>query len=368
MDIEINKSFVNISSDKLSTQDNIIGSLTNCEPESSLWLAYCIGTLYNKYFLNTDDIENVDMVYTGAMIKIPLLNTTEIANYDSISVEKITKDSAINDELKYANGYNRFHKNDWVVEKYKDCVDDSILNLKSDYGIKETNGNELMCLDNNAVGTIESLEYYRKFCARYNLAYKINHLYYEDVNKNLLELERWYKDKLNERKEFLKKIVNSGSCILTKYQYTALKEDSLKKYYNGEKITYDDEKTFKLDFLHRKEECLEISNIEDTQVSFTKSTILCNFDDKKRNYRSYFKAKPVSYVYKININNAEAIAEILDMKVEELPEMLQHYTSIKNLSEGNNILNNLDPFEYVIQNHIHLFSADIKILVAKSEL
>ena len=56
------------------------------------------------------------------------------------------------------------------------------------------------------------------------------------------------------------------------------------------------------------------------------------------------------------------------MKVEELPEMLQHYTSIKNLSEGNNILNNLDPFEYVIQNHIHLFSADIKILVAKSEL
>ena len=136
-----------------------------------------------------------------------------------------------------------------------------------------------------------------------------------------------------------------------------------KNWKEGAAISHNDVETFSVSFNNiREHDCLEVGkDLEWNRRYIT----LQQYVDRKQ--KSFLTAMPPAYAYCIKVNCPEAIAAILGMEVYELPELLQHYTTMSNVGQGNNIINTLDPIEH-IPNFISEFSADVRIIVAKSEV
>jgi len=361
----------------------IICTFDSCNSDSLLWICMVISLLHEKFFCGNETPECKD-VYSGGMVYLGEKETaqeTEIIpagkyglslseNFNILNMGKISYEDVRNNEITYSKTHKPHHFNDWLIEKYGGQVKEEYLNLSGENGIDTIKCGDddinVMKFDRNIVGTEEEIRNTRLFIARNNMAQMLEYLYHEDVKKQMHSLETWYRNKLEERKDWLRKVLKDGKLILPKRQYTRLTEDGMKKYRNGEKIGYDSEITFSVAFdLIRDENCLTIdSDIKDIiRINCTDLAYI----DNKRKRKSWWNKKEAFYVYKINVNCPEAIAELLGMETGSLPEMLQHYTPMKNVGEGNSILCNLDPVEH-IRNWISMFPADVYIFVSKSDI
>ena len=68
----------------------------------------------------------------------------------------------------------------------------------------------------------------------------------------------------------------------------------------------------------------------------------------------------------INVSGPQAIADVCGCKIEDLPDLLQHYSPVKELSYGNYIISNIDPMDWIIRNHLASLNFNIGILLSKS--
>lgn len=374
LDLSLSKHSVKIGTTELSTDTRgiPIGNISDCGGASSLWIAVLISLLKNKYF--SEKVEEEEIVYSGSMVNVPLLEKQETSlilanNYDMVDSSKFTVDDIINTKLNFETGHKRHHKNDWLLERYKDQLEDTYLNLVGDKGCIEVTVNgcsrDMYCFDRNYIGTKESIEYTREYIARKNLATQVEILFEKEVQKELIYLRQWYERRLSERKDFLKMVIARETCILTKYEYTRIKEDKLEAWKNGGKLGYDDTYTFQHSYdQFRKEDCLRV-NYNPSEESYNVDAQL--YQKKDYNKRSFFNSKPVFAVYHIHVNNTKAICEVLGCGLSELPELLQHWYPMSCTGEGNSILYDVDPVEH-IRNALSAFSADIRLYVSKSEI
>lgn len=374
LNLQLSKYSVRIDSNMLSSTNDgvLIGNLSNCSKESIIWIIVLVSLLKNKYF--DEDIITEPFVYSGGMVSVPRLDQKEYSlllrdNYSIIDSPFLTVDDVVRYPLNYDYPDRRHHKNDWLLERYIDKIDESYLNLQGDTGQKDVEIGEtslqMYCFDSNYIGERDDIDYVRRYIARKNLAMQVQLFFDKEVEENLISLNNWYENKLLERMDFLKRIIVEKKCILTKCKYEKIKADKLEAWKNGEKISYNDEDCFSKAYdQKRKENCLTIDD-NPSDESYTRDVKLCQIKNHKK--CSFFNGKPVSYIYCINVNNVDAMCEMLGCNVSDLPELLQHWYPLSCLGEGNSILNNLDPVEN-IHNALSKFNPNVRIYVSKSEI
>ncbi len=362
----------------------MLGDITKCSDKSSLWVACCMGILYNKFFVEKYD--DAPMVITGGMLALPKPESNELVptgsygielanKYQLIPARQISFDDVKKNDIKYSEIHKLLHFNDWLIEKYKDQIDDSIFNIIDEKGTTEvsiiTNDEEykrqMYSFERNSIGTPEELENNRLWIARSNMANQISVLFEKEWHEIKYNLYDWYRKKLEERKDFLAEAIAKEELFLTTYEYTRIKDDYIDKFNQGQKIPNDAKITFSVSFdQKRAENCLKIEENNDDFYSSIRYMNLYQ-KDENRKAKSWFNGKPISNIVRISVNSSQAIADVLGLQISDLPEMLQHYTPYGSVGQGNNILYQLDPIEH-ITNIISEFPADIKISISKSEI
>lgn len=84
------------------------------------------------------------------------------------------------------------------------------------------------------------------------------------------------------------------------------------------------------------------------------------------NYGCYINNKKPVIIASIDVSGPQAIADVCGCKIEDLPDLLQHYSPVKELSYGNYIISNIDPMDWIIKNHLASLNFNIGILLSKS--
>lgn len=390
LNLKMGRSFVRIDGTLPAVNEiPIIGTIQSCNENSAFWIACCMELLYNKFLKDGNAIDDDEIVYTGGMVDVPLLTNKGTENfyapilskgYKSIPAQPITFDEAVAAEDCFDTSYPRFGHNNWLIDRYRNKISDISLNLadeeivllvdKKDGCTSHENGTDhmkkisVMGFDRGFIGTADDIRKERQYIARNSLAEQISCLYEQEVRREMANLTKWYDNKLRERIPFIREVIGKKLCMLPDKLYHEMKNAEIaKNWKEGAAISHNDVETFSVSFNNiREHDCLEVGkDLEWNRRYIT----LQQYVDRKQ--KSFLTAMPPAYAYCIKVNCPEAIAAILGMEVYELPELLQHYTTMSNVGQGNNIINTLDPIEH-IPNFISEFSADVRIIVAKSEV
>ena len=304
LNLQLSKHTARIDSNMLSSNNDgvLIGNLSNCSKESAIWIMVLVSLLKNKYF--NEDIISEPFVYSGGMVAVPRLDQKEYSlvlrnNYSIIDSPFLTVDEVVNYPLDYDSSDRRHHKNDWLLERYSDRINESYLNLVGDTGQKSVVVGEtslqMYCFDNNYIGEKDDIDYVRRYIARKNLAQQVELFFCKEVEESLIFLDNWYKNKLLERIDFIKRIIVEKTCILTKCKYEKIKENKLDAWKNGEKISHDDVYCFSKDYdQKRKENCLIIDD-NPSEECYNRDVKLCQIKNHKK--CSFINGKPISYIY-----------------------------------------------------------------------
>lgn len=365
---------------------SVLGTLSDCTSNSIVWLINMMALIRDKFF--EDHVQTGETYYTGAMIMMEGIEQKEYAfairdNYSSIEMKRLSKEDTLNADLKYdreSRGENR-----WVVDRYIDKVNDSMLNGLSNSDFEDVSyetaisvvdkGNISKLNENySTIATREELEYRQKWNSRYNLAQSINVLFKKEWDEKRSELEDWYKNALMNNLEELLKAVAFGEFIAEERNYQKLTEKGKEKWQAGEKyssFSLDGEIiSFGRELNKRDINILKVEEYEDDNYYLRrKSTMLFTKDTK--NLRATFRygcvvnGDKATVQAHFKVTSPETMAKLCGIEACDLPDLLRNWNSEKEFFDGNPILSNIDPMDWVIENHGYDFQADVLIILGK---
>lgn len=334
-----NKYSVGINSDNLIKKDKWIkiSNLSNLPIEESLWIIYMFNEIENKFFKNNYQCN--ELSYGGGMIQSNLLLNKETNimlydDYDKIMLNKI--DNPENIELDYER--NSQHLFDDIIDIFKDKVDKNNINLIGNSDSKEIelhDENELfsqykseyLILNINDFGTKESIEYRQKWLVRFNFAKEIDRLSKEDYDKNRNNVSSWYYSSiLNNIDNILKSTIFSTNDFEFKKDTFNHWRDN---YHFGKNRTFIGQNTCR--------------------------------------YTSSFSDNNPSIVFEIRPKNSKDISNILNIDIKDFPIQIRNWNKKERICKGNQILENLDPCDWVIHDYWYRFGGTIDILMTKTE-
>lgn len=90
-------------------------------------------------------------------------------------------------------------------------------------------------------------------------------------------------------------------------------------------------------------------------------------DDYKSNYSCFFTGSKPAVIISFNAKTAEDLAALCGGDVKNIPIELQHYQQNKSC-HGNNILDNIDPFDWALTDPYDDFSFHFHILLSGNEM
>lgn len=362
----------------------VIGTLSDCNSYSIVWLINMFSLLKDKFFDNHTETDK--LYYTGAMLDIPGIEKVKtsliVSNYNSFSIERMTVDKSINKKIKYY--HESVGLSSWIVERYKNQINDEIINRLSDkkfeslemstaVSVFDKKNIEVIGEIYGTIGTKEDFEYRNAWMNRYNIANAINHLFKKEVEEKKDEIISWFRNAIENNMERILECIAKGELVTTEYQYSKLTDEGERKFYAGEKISYSDENSFnKTCCYKRKNNMLSIRVWNEINSLYSSKQEQLFFQKNKKglkygwNYGCYINNKSPIVIASIKLDGPEAIADICGCSVDDLPELLQHYSPIRELSYGNYIIDNLDPMDWVIKNHLSDLNFNVGILLSKS--
>lgn len=338
--------------------------------------------LKDKFF--TNHVQTNKTYYTGAMIKMTGIeqNETSLAltnSFNTLVMNPVDTEETVNVQLEYERETRK--ENQWVIDRYLPQVNEELLNNigdSSEMKISESTALSIFWDKNvsilaesrNAIGTAEELEYRYLWIARKNCADAINSLYKREVGEQLSYLNKWYIDALTKNKENLLKAIAAGKFISTEYNFQKLTESGEKKFYSGEDFyrrNSEDEDTFCRKFYKREHNILDVSVFNEWEIK--SHTVLFQKDTKNLKYGwkygCFINAGAPAVVATFKVTSPEAIADLCNCKVSDLPELLQHFNTSREFCDGNYILKNMDLMDWAIRNHIADFESTVSVLLSK---
>lgn len=369
----------------VSEKYTVIGTLADCNAFSIVWLINMFALIKEKFFDN--HIETGKQYYTGAMLEIPGITKNEtslaiVKDYDSVIIDKMSIDDTINKKLEYS--HESVGLTSWIVDRYKNQVSEELLNKISNEKHEKVSASTAVAVAGNdkldiigevytTIGTKEDFDYRHAWLNRYNLACAIDYLFKKEIEERTSELISWYRNAVENNMEMIFEAIAKGELITTEYRYNKLTEDGEKKFYNGEHVDYRDEDCFdKTCNYQRKNNMLSISLWQevDNFYSSRRKQLFFQKDTKGLkygwNYGCYVNNKKPVIIASIDVSGPQAIADVCGCKIEDLPDLLQHYSPVKELSYGNYIISNIDPMDWIIRNHLASLNFNIGILLSKS--
>jgi hypothetical protein len=309
-----------------------IGSLATMSQDEAFWAVVMLSMIHDKFYLK--EYQCNELSFVGGMIKHPAIEngSYDLTVYESmphLTLDKIIDPASI--DLTYER--ESLHIYDYIVERFKDQVPESIYNMAGAtdrplIGSKEGRKKELLALALNDFGTSVDIKYRQQWIARYNMAVEIHRLSTEDHSKNKSKVNGIIYSYIEGRKEEIIKM--------------ALKEELVTRRLSSKN-------TFGYEFTDELEIYSSIQSFDSWYDNYPydmykvgqKSIYI------KSDYKCNLSGKIPGVVICITPNNASDLALLCGITINELPEQLKHWTK-ERIYLGNSILDNLDPFDWVI--------------------
>lgn len=315
-----------------------IGTFASLKQDEAFWAIYMFSLIKDQFYKEHIDLE--DLSYCEANIVYDRLEENkknEIALRTSIPhIEMKPVENPNNIEMEY--GRRPEHLYDYLIERYADKVDINVFNLikqrdkashfLTDNELTRLNNRQYEALDLSSLRTENELIYDQQWLARYNMAVSIGGMLNSDFDKN------------NDRviSEMLSMIRNSAGYIVNLI---------LTKKFDGKIDSFE---------------------YAAKDISYRDITLGKEYDDDyKSKYRCFFTGKNPAVVISFNAKTAEDLAILCGVDVKKIPIELQHYHRNKTCS-GNNILDNIDPFDWALTDPYDDLSFYFHIILSGNEM
>lgn len=343
----------------------IIGTIDSLEQDEAFWFIMVASLIKEKFYDNTPP--RLNLSYTSGMIKganMVKRDDTTLALWNSLPSIEITeiKDISETDSLAYDQDQrDKIGNVQYILARYADKVDKEVLNvikgtekaklLEDTYYTKDYMGNrsgDYLALDLDMAETEEDILYRQKWVARYNYAVAIDKALTDDYNYNREWLYEAVKDYITPRLEDLVLMHLKGELIGREYNLESFEVEQTE---NIEKIS----------------KACEFNKWYDTDYYFRTHYLFGRYGHRKTDYKCVLTKKAAGVVISINPRNADELALVCGVTKDELPVQLQHYDSQARHYYGNCILENIDPFYWVIKDNFNEMDFSIIIMVSKTE-
>lgn len=345
----------------------IIGNLDMLPQEEAFWLIMMVSLIEKKYY--KEDAPVLPLSYTKSMIKSSLLEKTE----NALTVQRVlpSLDLGLLNTIDETNGLeydnDRYNgENDYLIERYKSKVDSTILNIVENSEIeqlmiedrsniiKDSWGKEVgykfAPLSFSYAPTEDEILYNQKWLARYNYANNINKAVEEDYELNKAQISATIENYIKNRLEDLVLMHLKKELKGKKLQFHGFSEEYKEEYISlSQEITFD-------------------KWYEDVDARFVFFNNNGNYiHPNKSEYRCVFNNKgKADVVIRINCKNADDLALICGISKSDLPVQLQNWDK-RHKYHGNNILDNIDPFAWVIKDKFNDMNFSVDIIMSKKK-
>jgi len=341
----------------------IIGTIQSLSQVEAFWFVTMIDLIKQKFY--DAEAPRLELSYTKSMISSTLLEETSSALIVKESLPSMSLNPTTIEETNGLHYDNEFSAEDYqyayLVERYKDEADQELLNvikgtpkhqlIEDQYQIKDSwgrkDGCEYLALDLDHAGTEEEILYQQKWIARYNFAKAVRSLNEADyqTKKQLLQdkIEEYITPRLEELVTMHLQgvfqglqVERSGFAVdYTKETEPFSFQHEFNKWYNGR----NNRGYYHYGF-----------------YGYNKSDLKCAFTKKTP-----------TVVITINPRNANELALMCGIKTDELPLELQHYERKREPYYGNCILNNIDPFLWLLKDAFNTMNFSVAILLSKKK-
>lgn len=319
-----------------------IGTFENMEKCEAFWTVLMISMIKDKFY---KEVPQYELSYTGSMIQTNKIEASEyaLAIRNALPAMKL-HDIASIDDTADCGCKNEYTVLNYIVDRYKDRVDNDLLNVIADtdeYALidkKYTYNGEFMNNDvfhpvkafdlSATCGTKEEIEADQKWMARYNYAAQIQKLAEDDYEQHRQSVSLAIGNKIIPRiREICKSFVKGELSNCTRKQTFSI-------WYDG-------------------------STGADYKFGY-------NCYSNKSDMKCTFSGKAPSVALVIEPKNVDELAFICGCKKEELPEQIQHWKEEVRYC-GNELLNRLDPMSFKISDPFQKMTFKIVILLSKKE-
>lgn len=350
--------------------------IKDLEPDEVIWIIMMFSLIKERFW--DKGFRTKELSYTGEMTynKEVLTKNRNLANvndYKKLEIASLKKSDITSETLKNDWDMTPTEKNKWLEERYQDKVQESYLNLIGNDRevLFLTSGSELLTLtqeeyeektsfismrsdfkgkalakfDTSMFGSKEDIEKTKKWIARYNQAIVIKTEAEKEFESRKNEILDFVDRKIEENKEQLLKAIGLGvfEAPVHPRQELSFGHSSETVIENILSIKLEDERRFYDMFGSRK--------------------LYKLIDDNK--YACYLTGAKATLVALFRPQTAEAVALLCGCKVEELPDVLQHWTTADFYS-GNDLLRNIDPMEWLVKNPWKELNLNVEVYLSKS--
>lgn len=329
--------------------------IKDLEPLCLIWISMMFDLIIEKFWRR--DLQLKELSYTGAMIQSHqelieaskssngLIKTDNLLSLPSLTLSDVASGNVSEKDV----GDKHDQANLWMEKRYGDKVDQRTLNQIGLPGKKlflsnrtseiiekpATTSNrllslaereqqriELVPLDSTSFGTREKLNQDRVFLARYNMATQINVLAQDEYNARKDEVMQWVHTRVNNNL------------------------DTLLQWVNGQNVYAP-----KLERQFGTEHPRVFLAIKAAKSYFEYPPYAISLGPKESTGRQLCALNETIATYQVQIypTNATELALLAGCNLEELPDVLQHWTSTEGYY-GNNILDRIDPMVWHAKN------------------
>lgn len=358
---------------------NPLKPINELEPDEVIWIIMMFELIQNKFW--AENFKTKELSYTAEMMSTyapseELVSNLSLANYNKIQAPPL-KNSDVT-TAKLLNDWDHIPPtfNDWMEERYKDQINEDIINLmqnpsntklyistnvsgdiltshlnKSDLQNLHYNEKDALItlkpMDTTDFGTQDELLKNQRWHARYNKVKQIEHLAKKEFEELNQEIGNWYKRALTNNLPNLLKSVAEKEFIALHEGY-GLSTDELTTTQKNilSFVDYQDESWY----FGGKTSKVGAAFYQETELG--KRT--CFLTGSAIHFRAHFSP-----------TTPEGLAKLCNCKVTELPDILQHWKYRNNYS-GNPNLQRIDPIAWAIENPWTKLPLNVVIYLSKS--
>lgn len=315
-----------------------IGSLSTITQDEAFWAIMMFSFIKERFYDN--EYKCPQLSYVGGMVSHPALDTEkyDIAVYNklnSITLDTITDPRKSN--LEYS--WKSVHLYDYIVDRYFDKIPQHYYNvvgptdtvLLEDMQRPFSDQRKYLALAVNDYGTKENFEYRQQWIARYNLAVAISEKEKEDFDANEKRISEYLLSELNKKKEDIIKKAMKGELLSKKLVHA----NTFGTEFTDENVSFS--KITSLDKWYDEKGTWGRISVGQKSLYCCKNEYICNITGAK-----------AGVVIKVDPKRVEDLAYLLDVTVDELPVELHHWHTADHYV-GNSILDNIDPFDWVLK-------------------
>jgi hypothetical protein len=375
-----------------------IKAISDLEPDCFAWTSMMFDLIVEKFWRKTYTAP--ELSYTTEMLQTHahFINCTENANlptstYNPLGLKPLTIQDVTTENLTVADlGRKGSGKNKWLEERYGHLVPEAALNAIADanrhllldsragqvtesdkapershslFNEQKYKPFELNTVDPCDFGSREQIEADRKFIARSNFAKCVSQHARDEYETRKNEVHAWYQNKVKEN------IFNLIALIGNKQLWI---DGGIGGAFSGYETGAGSVHTYSLSTglgspQHIYHSLLKVYDYTDKENahSLWSTNIRFGASNAQGYHTCHLNGSKASYFALFTPANSDELAFIAGCKVEDLPDVLQHW-NLHRPYEGNSILDRIDPLEWAATNPWLKLHLSVAIFLSKRAL